>query len=862
MHILNLTPLLAWEHRDLNGTPQDRYRVEVRNAPNGTGFMYDFIESAGNASTYLYKTSGNGTNLSKGSVYYFRARTSSAGNWSNWSEMRFRLNTAPNSPTNLDPVDGAVLPLNASQRVRWAAAYDQQNDTLVYEWLVDTERPAAGPHVSRGNTTSLISAPFATLANTTYYWWVRAFDGYELSPWSNFNNGTDFSAFQPNRAPTVDPANITAPAALHPVVFEEITAIYEDPDGEADLLTLWLRVSAGAQNFSLRGFNGPAATGIAADIFGEGAKIAVYDRAPGAPGLAITWRFLLDWSWHGRGPISIEARAMDRFASTGPWVSGPQAQFDHGIAVTLASPKSLTVKVGESVALNGTVAFPGVTRPIEFFQNITAYARLGSPTGPAVGMQALGDANLSMKWGPKASDVGTRMLYVIAQRDSLAPPDSDLYWEKVEVKVEPGVPPAVVSTSPEDGDRDVPLEGVVRIVFSAEMNRTSTEAALSISPDAANYVLQWGPRTLTLERLRLSQDTEYTIVVGAGASDDNGTPMGSVYKFSFRTHGPARDPVTELAQLIARSPLIILGLVAVFAATLVIAGFGARRRRKDEEGVAAAPASQGPQFFDAGQGDLGAAGAGPDPGPPPSDLPDIRPKERAITFEGERVSDAAIAPSAEADGPLPPTEMKIVSGGPSFPDAPVLPVATPPTPAVVPPPAAPAPTPAAAPASEAVERGLRSLVPGNNYILLSDSPDAALRAASRAALSGGRGMVVTHVSPVKLRRQFYLPRGVLVVWLTDMEDAPGGINPKRMEFELAKAMLTFIREGQGGVLVIDCFEHLVQENGFERSFATLKRVLDAASETGACVIAVVNPRTLGDRVGDVKSAFDSSVNGG
>jgi len=154
---------------------------------------------------------------------------------------------------------------------------------------------------------------------------------------------------------------------------------------------------------------------------------------------------------------------------------------------------------------------------------------------------------------------------------------------------------------------------------------------------------------------------------------------------------------------------------------------------------------------------------------------------------------------------------------------------------------------------------LRDLVPGNNYILISGNPDPALRAASRAALSGGRGMVVTHVAPVKLRRQFYLPKGVLVMWLTDMEDAPGGINPKRMEFELAKAMLTFIREGQGGVLVIDCFEHLVQENGYERSFATLKRVLDAASEAGASVIAVVNPRTLGERLGDVRSAFDRVV---
>ena len=854
MHILNLTPLLGWEHRDSNGTPQSVYRVEVRNAPNGTGFMYDFYDGTGNASSYPYQTSGNGTNLTRGSVYYLRVRTGNPGNLSNWSEMRFRLNTPPTPPTNLDPVDGAVLPLNATQRVRWAAAYDQQNDSLAYEWLVDTQRPPVAPFISTGTTPGLISGPFSTLANVTYYWFIRASDGYEASGWSNFANGTDFTVFQPNRAPKVDGGNITPPAALHPVVFEEIDVSYDDPDGSADLVTVWLRVSTAAQNFSLRGFHGSAATGLGADIFGDGVRIAMYDRAPTASGARVTWRFLLDWSWVGLGPLSVEARAMDRYAAMGPWVPGPAVPFDHGIATTFAGSKSITMRVGESVTLNGTVGFPSVTRPIEYFQNISARARLDSFTGPEVAWQALADQNFSLTWGPKAAHIGTHSLYLVAQRDSLAPPDSDVYWEKIDVKVDPGQPPSVLSTSPEEGSQDIPVEPVVRLVFTAEMNRTTTAAALSISPAYPGHVLQWTGHTLTIESLKLQQSTDYVLTIGTTATDVNGTAMKTEFKLTFRTHGAPRDPILELVDLITRSPLIFLGLIAVFAGTIALTALVSKRRRRDDD--AEASASPAPEnFFNDGReegpprsSDEGAmSSVGPEVGPVPIDNGASR----------DHLSPGFPVPvTAKAeDGLIQPNERPTVSGGPSLPenlDKAKAPGGTDQA-------ATQSVAPIAASGPGTGGTALRNLVPGNNYILISGNPDAALRAAARAALSGGRGMVVTHIAPVKLRRQFYLPKGVLVMWLTDMEDAPGGINPKRMEFELAKAMLTFIREGQGGVLVIDCFEHLVQENGYERSFATLKRVLDAASEAGASVIAVVNPRTLGDRLGDVRSAFDRVV---
>jgi len=57
----------------------------------------------------------------------------------------------------------------------------------------------------------------------------------------------------------------------------------------------------------------------------------------------------------------------------------------------------------------------------------------------------------------------------------------------------PGVPPAVLSTLPVNGQTEVPLNTQIRVAFSEAMDTASVEAAFSFHPPTAG-AFEWGER--------------------------------------------------------------------------------------------------------------------------------------------------------------------------------------------------------------------------------------------------------------------------------------------------------------------------------------------------------------------------------
>jgi len=108
-------------------------------------------------------------------------------------------------------------------------------------------------------------------------------------------------------------------------------------------------------------------------------------------------------------------------------------------------------------------------------------------------------------------------------------------------------PPTITAVLPEDGATDVPASTTISATFSEAMNKTSTEAAFSITPTLAG-AFTWDGNTMTFTPdAYLAFSTEYTVTIAATATDlagngldgnENGTADGSPtddYNWSFST---------------------------------------------------------------------------------------------------------------------------------------------------------------------------------------------------------------------------------------------------------------------------------------------------------------------------------------
>lgn len=95
--------------------------------------------------------------------------------------------------------------------------------------------------------------------------------------------------------------------------------------------------------------------------------------------------------------------------------------------------------------------------------------------------------------------------------------------------------PAVVATVPADGDQQVALDAHPTLTFSTLMDTASVEQSLEIDP-AVDHQLRWSGEALEIVPSQpLDPDQRYRISLRAGAADQAGTRLATVFRFSFMT---------------------------------------------------------------------------------------------------------------------------------------------------------------------------------------------------------------------------------------------------------------------------------------------------------------------------------------
>ncbi len=139
---------------------------------------------------------------------------------------------------------------------------------------------------------------------------------------------------------------------------------------------------------------------------------------------------------------------------------------------------------------------------------------------------------------------------------------------------------------------------------------------------------------------------------------------------------------------------------------------------------------------------------------------------------------------------------------------------------------------------------LKDVARAYNYLLIGDEPHVAYEWFNSVVRKGVPGLCMSTTFPEKVRREYGLP-DVELYWVSDTNPGPRTLDPKRLDFEIMRALSNFVKNNKGAAIVLDGLEYLVVENSFDRVLKFIKKVNDLASVHDVTMFVPVTSTGLG-----------------
>jgi hypothetical protein len=140
--------------------------------------------------------------------------------------------------------------------------------------------------------------------------------------------------------------------------------------------------------------------------------------------------------------------------------------------------------------------------------------------------------------------------------------------------------PEIISTTPRRDATDIPVNTSIIIRFSKEMNKTSVDRYISISPENEEVSFEWRNEnaTLLIHLSTLKHRTTYTVSINMSASDPSGNQLTSTYTWKFTTEKKEpSDDIPWVGYILSA----ILGIILFYVLYYII-----KRWRKPPNDVA------------------------------------------------------------------------------------------------------------------------------------------------------------------------------------------------------------------------------------------------------------------------------------
>jgi len=155
---------------------------------------------------------------------------------------------------------------------------------------------------------------------------------------------------------------------------------------------------------------------------------------------------------------------------------------------------------------------------------------------------------------------------------------------------------------------------------------------------------------------------------------------------------------------------------------------------------------------------------------------------------------------------------------------------------------------------------LEKLDEGYNYLIISNQQETGFEMFVSMLKSGSTGLSISTTFPDKLKKEHDMAQAE-VIWLTDTSVADKKtINPHRLEFEMMRMYAAFVKNNPKSAIILDGFEYLVVENGFDKVFKFIKKINDLSSVNNATLFVPIGTDSLeSDQLGTLKKEFDRVV---
>jgi hypothetical protein len=153
---------------------------------------------------------------------------------------------------------------------------------------------------------------------------------------------------------------------------------------------------------------------------------------------------------------------------------------------------------------------------------------------------------------------------------------------------------------------------------------------------------------------------------------------------------------------------------------------------------------------------------------------------------------------------------------------------------------------------------LLEIATGYNYLIVDEDPGVAFQGFKSILKKEVPGLCISTTFPQKLGKRYDV-EGADLYWLTDTatETNVKTLDPKRLDFEMMRAISHFLKEHPEGAVMIDGIENLIVENGFDDVFRFIKKINDLASVGGATIFVPLAPSSLGkDELATLQKEFD------
>ncbi|MBU4032907.1 MAG: DUF835 domain-containing protein [Candidatus Thermoplasmatota archaeon] len=149
---------------------------------------------------------------------------------------------------------------------------------------------------------------------------------------------------------------------------------------------------------------------------------------------------------------------------------------------------------------------------------------------------------------------------------------------------------------------------------------------------------------------------------------------------------------------------------------------------------------------------------------------------------------------------------------------------------------------------------------GYNYLVVDNDHTTAFKMFVSLLKNGCTGLSISTTFPDKLKKEHDMET-CEVIWLTDTSVADKKtINPHRLEFEMMRMYAAFVKSNSKSAIILDGFEYLVVENGFDKVFKFIKKINDLSSVNNATLIVPIGTSSLElDQLGTLKKEFDKVI---